>query len=200
MSSISHIPNHIAIIMDGNGRWAKQRRLPRLAGHRAGTENIRPVIECFAEHQVKCLTLFAFSTENWNRPPKEVTGLLHILEKMIDRETKNLYEKGIKLQHLGRLDELSPGLQQAVQHAIELMGKNRVDGVYNADPLKDPKAQKFDELTHIDAIRLRLQVMDSTALSLCMENKLPIIVFALESPNSILQAVAGEPIGTRVST
>jgi undecaprenyl diphosphate synthase len=110
--------------MDGNGRWAKQRSLPRLAGHRAGTENIRPVIECFAEHQVKCLTLFAFSTENWKRPPKEVTGLLHILEEMIDRETKNLHEKGVKLQHLGRLDELSLGLQQAVQHAIEMTANN----------------------------------------------------------------------------
>lgn len=83
---------------------------------------------------------------------------------------------------------------------VLLMGKNRVDGVYNADPLKDPNAQKFDELTHIDAIKLRLEVMDSTALSLCMDNKLSIIVFALQGPKSILQAVAGEPIGTRVST
>jgi len=83
---------------------------------------------------------------------------------------------------------------------VLLMGKNKIDGVYDADPLKDPKAQKFDELTHIDAIKLRLEVMDSTALSLCMENKLPITVFDLQAPKSILQAIAGEPIGTRVST
>jgi uridylate kinase len=80
------------------------------------------------------------------------------------------------------------------------MGKNKIDGVYDADPIKDPEAQKFDELTHIDAIKLRLEVMDSTALSLCMENKLPITVFDLQAPRSILQAIAGEPIGTRVST
>lgn len=83
---------------------------------------------------------------------------------------------------------------------VLLMGKNKIDGVYDADPLKNPKAQKFDELTHIDAIKLRLEVMDSTALSLCMENKLPITVFDLQAPKSILQAIAGEPIGTRVST
>lgn len=124
MSRISHIPEHVAIIMDGNGRWAKQRGLPRLAGHRAGTENIRRVIECFTEHQVKYLTLFAFSTENWNRPSREVTGLLRILEEVIERETKKLHEKGVKLRHLGRLDGLSERLQQKVQRAIELTKDN----------------------------------------------------------------------------
>jgi undecaprenyl diphosphate synthase len=110
--------------MDGNGRWAKQRRLPRLAGHRAGTENIRRVIECFADHQVKCLTLFAFSTENWNRPSREITGLFRILQEVIERETKNLHEKGIRLRHLGRLDGLSKELQQAVKHASDLTQNN----------------------------------------------------------------------------
>ena len=124
VSRISRIPEHVAIIMDGNGRWAKQRRLPRLSGHRAGTENIRPVIECFAEHEVKYLTLFAFSTENWNRPSREVTGLLRILERVIERETKNLHKKGVNLRHLGRLDGLSEGLQQKVQRAIELTKDN----------------------------------------------------------------------------
>ncbi len=83
---------------------------------------------------------------------------------------------------------------------VLLMGKNRVDGVYDADPIKNPKAKKFDQLSHIDALNLRLKVMDSTALSLCMENKLPIIVFDLQAPGSIVQAVAGEPIGTMVSS
>ena len=93
----------------------------------------------------------------------------------------------------------------AALRAIEIvaevlfMGKNRVDGVYDADPFKDPKAQKFSELSHIEAIRLRLEVMDSTALSLCMDNELPIIVFDLRAPRSILKVIAGEPIGTRVS-
>ncbi len=83
---------------------------------------------------------------------------------------------------------------------VLLMGKNRVDGVYNTDPIKNPKARKFDQLSHIDALKLRLKVIDSTALSLCMENRLPIIVFDLQAPGSIVQAVAGEPIGTIVSS
>jgi uridylate kinase len=82
---------------------------------------------------------------------------------------------------------------------VLLMGKNGVDGVYDADPLKNPKAKKFDQLSHIDALNLGLKVMDATALSLCMENRLPIIVFDLQAPGSIVQAVAGEPIGTMVS-
>lgn len=83
---------------------------------------------------------------------------------------------------------------------VLLMGKNRVDGVYDADPLKNPKAKKFNQLSHIDALNLGLKVMDSTALSLCMENRLPIIVFNLQASRSIVQAVAGEPIGTIVSS
>ncbi len=123
-SKIKRIPNHVAIIMDGNGRWARQRRLPRLAGHRAGTENIRQVIECFADYGVKYLTLFAFSTENWSRPQREVKGLLRILEEAIDREIQSLHEKGIKLLHLGRLDRLSESLRQKLQYAIELTKDN----------------------------------------------------------------------------
>jgi len=124
MAKVAHIPNHVAIIMDGNGRWAAKRRLPRLAGHRAGTENIRRVIECFAEHEVKYLTLFAFSTENWNRPQREIKGLLRILEGMLNEETKDLNEKGVKLHHMGRLDRIPPRLQQAVRRAIEMTKDN----------------------------------------------------------------------------
>ncbi|MFQ5925690.1 MAG: polyprenyl diphosphate synthase [Dehalococcoidia bacterium] len=123
-SKIKRIPNHVAIIMDGNGRWARQRMLPRIAGHRAGTENIREVIECFADYGVKYLTLFTFSTENWSRPRREVRGLLRILEEAIDRETQKLHEEGIKLLHLGRLDRLSESLRQKLQYAIELTKDN----------------------------------------------------------------------------
>lgn len=83
---------------------------------------------------------------------------------------------------------------------VLLMGKHGIDGVYDADPLKNPDAKKFDRLSHIEALKLRLEVMDSTALSLCMENGLPIIVFDLQAPKSIVRAVAGEPIGTIVSS
>lgn len=121
---ISPLPRHVAIIMDGNGRWAKQRGLPRLAGHRAGTDNIRRVVECFHRYQVKYLTLYAFSTENWRRPDEEVSGLFRILAEMIDRETRALHEKNVKLYHLGRLDGLSEELQAKVHKAIELTKNN----------------------------------------------------------------------------
>ena len=84
------VPQHVAIIMDGNGRWARERGLPRLAGHRAGTENTRQIIESCVEFGVQILTLYAFSTENWQRPRDEVDGLLSILGNVIDRETQAL--------------------------------------------------------------------------------------------------------------
>ncbi|MDA0987697.1 MAG: polyprenyl diphosphate synthase [Chloroflexi bacterium] len=119
------IPAHVAIIMDGNGRWAEQRKLPRLAGHRAGTENIRRVIEEFASFGVKHLTLYAFSTENWERPDEEVRGLMSILEDVIPRESQALHEQGVRLLHLGTLDRLPPGLQNAVCQAVELTKNNQ---------------------------------------------------------------------------
>ncbi len=118
------LPQHVAIIMDGNGRWAKKRGLPRIEGHRAGTENIRRVAEIFAEYKIKYLTLFAFSTENWNRPSNEVKGILKILSDRLDPEIKRLHEKNIRVKHLGRLDSLSPELQKKIKAAIELTGKN----------------------------------------------------------------------------
>jgi undecaprenyl diphosphate synthase len=118
------LPNHVAIIMDGNGRWAQQRELPRLEGHRAGVKNLRSVIDCLDEYQIKYLTLYAFSTENWNRPKGEITGLLRILEERLDKETVELHKKGMRLRHLGRLDGLPPRLQLAVNRAIELTNNN----------------------------------------------------------------------------
>jgi undecaprenyl diphosphate synthase len=120
----NNLPQHVAIIMDGNGRWAKKRGLPRLEGHKAGTENIRLVTEIFAEYKIKYLTLFAFSTENWNRPSIEVRGLLKILSDRLDPEIKRLHEKNIRVRHLGRLDALSPELQQKIKSAIELTSNN----------------------------------------------------------------------------
>ena len=121
---IKHIPQHVAIIMDGNGRWARERGLPRLAGHRAGTENIRRVIRCFADYGVKCITLYAFSTENWNRPRREVEGLMRILEESIDRETQNLKQEGVRLVHLGSSEGFSDTLKQKIQRALDLTRDN----------------------------------------------------------------------------
>jgi undecaprenyl diphosphate synthase len=118
------LPQHVAIIMDGNGRWAKKRGLPRLAGHKAGGENIRPVVKVFADYGVKYLTLYAFSTENWNRPRIEVAGLLGLLTKKIDQETQAFHQENIRLLHLGRLDRLSQRLKKKVQAAVELTRNN----------------------------------------------------------------------------
>jgi undecaprenyl diphosphate synthase len=117
-------PQHIAIIMDGNGRWALSRGLPRLAGHRAGTENLRRVIEACVEFGIQYLTLYAFSTENWGRPKAEVLGLMRILEDVIDRELRELHEEGVQLRHIGRLDRLKPSLKQKVLDAIQLTKHN----------------------------------------------------------------------------
>jgi len=119
------IPVHVAIIMDGNGRWAEQRKLPRLAGHKAGTENIRRIIEEFVSFGVKYFTLYAFSTENWKRPDEEVSGIMNILEDVIPKESQELHEQGVKLLHLGTLDRLSPKLQEAVCQAVELTKDNQ---------------------------------------------------------------------------
>jgi len=120
-----NIPRHIAIIMDGNGRWAKSRGLPRLAGHHAGVENLRRVIEGCVEDGVRVLTIYAFSTENWERPKEEVNGLMSILEDVIDRELDELHRNGVQLRHIGRLEGLSPLLQKKVLQAMELTRENR---------------------------------------------------------------------------
>lgn len=117
---LARIPQHVAMIMDGNGRWAISRGLPRMAGHKAGTENLRQVIRTTVEFGIKYLTIYAFSTENWGRPPEEVRGLLTILEDVIDRELNELHKEGVQLRHLGRLEQLSPALQKKVINAMEL--------------------------------------------------------------------------------
>jgi undecaprenyl diphosphate synthase len=110
--------------MDGNGRWANERGLPRLAGHKAGGENIRPVVKAFADHGVRYLTLYAFSTENWNRARVEVAGLLGLLGRKIDQETQAFHQENIRLVHLGRLDRLSQRMSQKVKGAVELTKNN----------------------------------------------------------------------------
>jgi undecaprenyl diphosphate synthase len=118
------VPTHVAIIMDGNGRWAKQRRLPRQAGHRAGVENLRRVIDACIEFGIKILTIYAFSTENWGRPESEVRGLMRIFRRVLDQELEELCAQGVCLHHLGDLGGIDPGLQKKVLHAIELTKDN----------------------------------------------------------------------------
>jgi len=122
------VPRHVGIIMDGNGRWAKQRGLPRLAGHRAGTKNLRRVIRAAANAGVRHLTFYAFSTENWRRPQDEVNGLLGLLGEFIETETPELHKEGARLLHIGHLDQLDPSLREKIEAAIELTRNNtRID-------------------------------------------------------------------------
>lgn len=121
----ARIPKHIAIIMDGNGRWAKQRGLPRLAGHRAGTENIRRIVRECVDQGVRYLTLYAFSTENWSRPSLEVEGLMRILSEFIDREMRNLHSEGVQVRHLGRMDGVAESIKRKIYSAVELTRNNQ---------------------------------------------------------------------------
>ncbi len=110
--------------MDGNGRWARKRGLPRLAGHRAGVENLRQVLRSAVELGVPIVTLYAFSTENWHRPPDEVRGLLRILNDALDKEVGELHKNGVQLRHLGDLSPLSPHLKARIQDAVALTRDN----------------------------------------------------------------------------
>lgn len=119
-----NIPTHIAIIMDGNGRWARARGLPRLAGHRAGTENLRRIIEACVEFGVKYLTIYAFSTENWDRPEDEVRGLMNIFDDVFDRELAELHRQGAQLRHIGRMDGIRESMQEKIRRGIEMTKDN----------------------------------------------------------------------------
>jgi undecaprenyl diphosphate synthase len=124
LPELKRVPRHVAIIMDGNGRWARSRGLPRSEGHRQGTENLRRILRSAVEFGVEILTLYAFSTENWSRPRREVQLLLRILEMVIDRELEELNENGVQLRHIGELDGIPPYLQKKVRNAIDLTQNN----------------------------------------------------------------------------
>jgi undecaprenyl diphosphate synthase len=119
-----HLPNHVAIIMDGNGRWAEKRGLPRLAGHKAGVNRIRSVIKTIASHNIQYLTLYGFSSENWNRPAEEVQGIFNLLQEGVDRLIPALNKQGVKINHLGRLDELPQGVRKAIILAANVTKNN----------------------------------------------------------------------------
>lgn len=118
------VPHHIGVIMDGNGRWAQEHGLPRLEGHRAGTENIRRLLRSCGEYGIKIVTIYAFSTENWFRPSDEVRGLIGILERVLEIEVENMHQEGVKLRHVGELEGLPDRLRKAVLDAIELTKNN----------------------------------------------------------------------------
>jgi len=118
------LPRHVAIIMDGNGRWARRRRLPRIAGHKAGVGTIRPVTEECNRLGVHILTLYAFSTENWSRPRTEVAALMRLFSETIDREIDELDAEGIQLRILGRREELGGRLRAKIEQAEARTAQN----------------------------------------------------------------------------
>ncbi len=116
---------HVAIIMDGNGRWAKKRGLPRVIGHRQGVESVRATVNAAKDLDIKFLTLYTFSTENWRRPEEEVNTLMEMLEEMIRKETAELHKNDVKVNAIGRLDALYPKPRKAMEQAIEKTKNNK---------------------------------------------------------------------------
>lgn len=120
----NNIPQHVAIIMDGNGRWAKQQGEDRIFGHHEGVNSVREIVEACGEIGVKFLTLYAFSTENWNRPKDEVDALMELLVATISLETPNLNKKGVRLQAIGDIKSLPQSCQAELQESIDITAKN----------------------------------------------------------------------------
>ena len=121
----SRIPKHVAIIMDGNGRWAKRRGLPRMAGHRKGINRLREIVPAAKDYGIKILTIFAFSTENWNRPKKEIRGLFKALERYLRDEVEELQKNSIHLQSIGRLERLPSFLQKELSRVEKITRHNK---------------------------------------------------------------------------
>ncbi len=126
------IPEHIAVIMDGNGRWAKARNLPRLAGHKAGVEALRDILETAGDLGVKNMTFYAFSTENWSRPKAEVAGLMTLLSSYLKSETKRIHENGIRLRTIGDISKLPDKARLELNKTMELTKNNKDMTVYFA--------------------------------------------------------------------
>ncbi len=122
--SDSRIPQHIAIIMDGNGRWAREKGLPRREGHRAGADSVREVVEACKKHGVKFLTLYAFSSENWKRPKAEIRALMALLKEFLRVKTPEMKSQGVRLHAIGRLEDLPSDCQKELSSAIEQTSSN----------------------------------------------------------------------------
>jgi undecaprenyl diphosphate synthase len=123
-SSGQIIPRHIALMMDGNRRWARVHHLTRTAGHRAGAENMLSIVRTCLDVGVQYFTVYIFSTENWHRPQEEVEGMMNLVDEFLDRELQTIHAWGIRLHHLGRLQGLPQNLERKVRHALELTRNN----------------------------------------------------------------------------
>ena len=118
------VPRHVALIMDGNGRWAAERGKPRIDGHEAGTRNLSRVVRAMRSAGVAYVTIFAFSTENWSRPPEEIDGLFTLLQSVMEREAQELHERNVRVRHLGDSRRLPAELSDAIDRAVALTAAN----------------------------------------------------------------------------
>jgi len=123
-TSFERLPRHVAIIMDGNGRWAKIRSLPRIEGHRKGADSVRSVVRACRRHGIEVLTLYAFSLENWNRPSSEVEALMDLLKDYLLSERQEMMDNGIRLQVIGRTQDLRPDIQAILRETVEATAHN----------------------------------------------------------------------------
>jgi undecaprenyl diphosphate synthase len=125
MTTTSTAPRHIAVVMDGNGRWAAKRGRPRTLGHKAGLKALRRIVEHCGKLGIAELTVFAFSSENWSRPKQEVSRLMDLFMRALDKETRELHENGVQLRFIGDLKAFNPALQQSIRNAVEHTRKNQ---------------------------------------------------------------------------
>jgi undecaprenyl diphosphate synthase len=155
------MPTHIAIIMDGNGRWARKRGLPRVAGHRSGIQAVREVVEGAAELGIPVLTLYAFSVENWKRPRTEVSTLMQLLKEYLNKEIENLHRNNIQFRTLGRTDELDASVQRELEKAIQKTGSN-TGMIFNVALNYGGRAEVIDAVNRILRIRAKSDGEDIT--------------------------------------
>ena len=123
--NLDTLPQHVAVIMDGNGRWAKQRGLPRIEGHRRGANTLKQMLRYCKDLEIKTLTAYAFSTENWGRPTTEVSFLMGLFERLLQKELKEMEAEAVCINFIGDLTPLPPSLQQQIRHSIERTKNNQ---------------------------------------------------------------------------
>ena len=158
------VPRHVAIIMDGNGRWAQKRHMPRLAGHRAGVRNIHRIVRACVDMGISMLTVYAFSTENWGRPESEVNGLMAIFADASERETRQLHANGVRIRHVGRMDRVPPHLQRAITNAVELT-RNHTGLTLNFAFNYGGRAELVDAVKRIVADGIAPDMVDEATIS-----------------------------------
>jgi undecaprenyl diphosphate synthase len=164
MKKIITLPRHVAIILDGNGRWAEKRGLPRLEGHRAGVKNIRRILRCLGNYGVEYVTLYAFSTENWNRPVDEVNGIFDIMMEVVRKETRELHKNNVRIRHIGRLQGLPENVQKSINKAIKLTENNQGMKL-NVALNYGGRAEIIDAISRIASDKISPKDIDETLFS-----------------------------------